>query len=112
MRLVSVFPYAYIVAWMLLAFLPYVYYSTKAYVALKNVSFDEKGKLQSYGWLAGDMNQETFALNPGYDWYEESVVGSEMVNGKDILSKFTFEVDGDTATSDLFGMGLVFRKAK
>ncbi len=34
MRLVSVFPYAYIVAWMLLAFLPYVYYSTKAYVAL------------------------------------------------------------------------------
>ena len=35
MRLVSVFPYAYIVAWMLLAFLPYVYYSTKAYVALQ-----------------------------------------------------------------------------
>jgi len=88
------------------------YNITKAYVALKNVSFDEKGKLQSYEWLAGDMNQETFALNPGYDWYEESVVGSEMVNGKDILSKFTFEVDGDTATSDLFGMGLVFRKAK
>lgn len=34
MRLVSVFPYVYIVAWMLLSFLPYVYYSTKAYVAL------------------------------------------------------------------------------
>lgn len=34
MRLVSVFPYAYIAAWMLLSFLPYVYYSTKAYVAL------------------------------------------------------------------------------
>ncbi|WP_298770869.1 hypothetical protein [uncultured Fibrobacter sp.] len=34
MRLISIFPYAYILGWIFLSFLPYVYYSTKAYVAL------------------------------------------------------------------------------
>jgi len=34
MRLVSIFPYVYIFAWIFLSFLPYVYYSTKAYVAV------------------------------------------------------------------------------
>lgn len=34
MRLVSMFPYVYIFLWIILSFLPFVYYSTKAYVAL------------------------------------------------------------------------------
>lgn len=87
------------------------YNITKASAAFSNVTFDENGNRLSYSWMAGDMDQETFELVPGYQWYGEDVMG-DLIHGQDLFSKFTFEVDGNTATSDLFGMGLVFRKAK
>ena len=87
------------------------YNITTATAAFQNVTFDDEGNRLSYSWMAGDMDQETFELAPGYQWYGEDVMG-DLIHGKDILSKFTFEVDGDTAKTDLFNMGLVFRKAK
>ncbi len=85
---------------------------TKSYHAFSDVTFDDQGNRLSYNWMAGDMDQETFELAPGYQWYGTDVMG-DLINGQEMLSQFTFEVNGDTATTDLFsGMGLVFRKAK
>lgn len=84
---------------------------SKSYHAFSDVKFDDQGNRISYSWMAGDMDQETFELAPGYQWYGTDVMG-DLINGQEMLSQFTFEVNGDSATTDLFRMGLVFRKAK
>lgn len=84
---------------------------TKSYHAFSNVQFDDQGNRISYAWMDGDMDQETFELIPGCKWYGTDVVG-DLINGQDMLAKFSFEVDGNSAKTDLFGMDLVFHKAK
>ena len=45
------------------------YNITKQSKAWTDVSFDDKGNMITYSWMAGDMDQETFELAEGYDWY-------------------------------------------
>lgn len=81
--------------------------------AWSGVTFDEQGNMTSYSWMAGDMDQETFALVEGYQWYDMSAENKS--DRKDVLSSFDFKVDasGTKADCDLFGLqGMPFRKVK
>lgn len=92
----------------------YVNYNiTKGYNVFAGVKFDDEGNMISYHWEAGNMDQETFALTPGYEWYEMD--GVNLEDSKENLSKFNFKVKGDTATTSsvFFEIeGFVFHKAK
>lgn len=78
------------------------YNITSAQKAWTDVSFDEKGKMITYSWMAGDMDQDTFELVPGYDWYP--LPGDDPSHPGDMLSKFKFELTSSTtAETDLMG---------
>ena len=88
------------------------YNITKAYNAWSDVAFDDKGNMISWSWMAGDMDQETFKLIDGYDWYD--MTSEDLADRKSILSEFSFKVRGNTAVAgELFGIdGLTFYKVK
>ena len=66
------------------------------------MSFDDKGNMISYSWMAGDMDKDTFELVPGYDWYPLSK--DDVQWPEDIVGKFTFELtSATTATTSLMG---------
>ena len=78
------------------------YNITKVSKAWTDVSFDEKGNMISYSWMAGDMDKDTFELVPGYDWYPLSK--DDVQWPEDIVGKFTFELtSATTATTSLMG---------
>ena len=78
------------------------YNITSAQKAWTDVSFDEKGKMITYSWMAGDMDKDTFELVPGYDWYP--LPGDDPSHPGDMLSKFKFELTSSTtAETDLMG---------
>jgi len=85
------------------------YNITKASKAWTDVSYDENGKMISYSWLAGNMDQETFKLAEGYAWYP--MADEDLKDRKEMIGKFKFELTSDTtASTDL--MGEVAVKAK
>ena len=88
------------------------YNITKASKAWTGVSYDENGNMVSWAWETGNMDQETFELSEGYGWYPMSE--EDLADRKEMLSKFKFQIKGDTAaSSDLFGIeGLTFHKAE
>lgn len=78
------------------------YNITSAQKAWTDVSFDEKGKMITYSWMAGDMDKDTFELVPGYDWYP--LPKDDPSYPGDMLSKFKFELTSSTtAETDLMG---------
>ncbi|MBQ6015842.1 MAG: hypothetical protein IJL22_06040 [Bacteroidales bacterium] len=78
------------------------YNITSAQKAWTDVSFDEKGKMITYSWMAGDMDKDTFELVPGYDWYP--LPEDDPSHPGDMLSKFKFELTSSTtAETDLMG---------
>jgi hypothetical protein len=78
------------------------YNITKAQKAWSDVSFDEKGKMITYHWMAGDMDKDTFALVPGYDWYP--LPKDDPSYPGDMLSKFKFKLlSATTAETELMG---------
>ena len=78
------------------------YNITKAQKAWTDVSFDEKGKMITYYWMAGDMDKDTFALVPGYDWYP--LPKDDPSYPGDMLSKFKFKLlSATTAETELMG---------
>lgn len=78
------------------------YNITSAQKAWTDVSFDEKGKMITYSWMAGDMDKDTFELIPGYDWYP--LPEDDPSHPGDMLSKFKFELTSSTtAETDLMG---------
>ena len=78
------------------------YNITKAQKAWADVSFDEDGKMVSYSWFAGDMDQETFKLKPGYDWYPLSE--DDPQHPGFMLEKFKFKLTSSTtAETELIG---------
>ena len=85
------------------------YNITKQSKAWTDVSFDEKGKMVTYSWEAGDMNQETFELAEGYDWYP--IADGDPQDVKDMLGKFEFKLTSST-TAETSLMGGTARKAK
>ena len=82
---------------------------TKQSKAWADVAFDENGKMISYSWMAGDMNQETFELAPGYAWYP--VPDGDPQDVRDMLGKFTFKLTSST-TAETSLMGGTAHKAK
>ena len=85
------------------------YNITSAQKAWTDVSFDEKGKMITYSWMAGDMDKDTFELVPGYDWYP--LPGDDPPYPGDMLSKFKFELTSST-TAETELMGGTAYKAK
>ena len=78
------------------------YNITKAHKAWTDVSYDEKGNMITYSWMAGDMDQETFELAPEYGWYP--LPEDDPSHPGFMLEKFKFELTSDTtATTDLMG---------
>ena len=78
------------------------YNITSTQKAWTDVSFDEKGKMITYSWMAGDMDKDTFELVPGYDWYP--LPEDDPSHPGDMLSKFKFELTSSTtAETDLMG---------
>ena len=85
------------------------YNITSAQKAWTDVSFDEKGKMITYSWMAGDMDKDTFELVPGYDWYP--LPKDDPSYPGDMLSKFKFKLlTAITAETEL--MGETAHKAK
>ena len=83
------------------------YNITSAQKAWTDVSFDEKGKMITYSWMAGDMDKDTFELVPGYDWYP--LPKDDPSYPGDMLSKFKFELTSSTtAETDLMG-GIAYK---
>lgn len=82
---------------------------TKQSKAWANVSFDDKGNMITYSWMAGNMNQETFELAPGYAWYP--VPDGDPQDVRDMLGKFTFKLTSST-TAETSLMGGAAHKAK
>lgn len=79
------------------------YNITKAQKAWTDVTFDEKtGEMITYYWMAGDMDKDTFALVPGYDWYP--LPKDDPSYPGDMLSKFKFKLlSATTAETELMG---------
>lgn len=78
------------------------YNITSAQKAWTDVSFDEKGKMITYSWMAGNMDQETFKLVPGYDWYP--LPEDDPSHPGYMLSKFKFKlISATTAETELMG---------
>lgn len=78
------------------------YNITKASKAWSDVTFDDKGKMVTYFWMAGDMDKDTFELVPGYDWYP--LPEDDPSHPGDMLSKFKFELTSSTtAETELMG---------
>lgn len=86
------------------------YTITKASKAWTGVTYGDNGEMESWEWWAGNMDQESFELSEGYDWYPMS--SEDLADRKNMFSKFEFVIDGDTATSNEGFMGLTFKKAK
>ena len=85
------------------------YNITKQSKALSDVTFDEDGKMITYSWMAGDMNQETFELASGYAWYP--IKDGDPEDVKDMLGNFEFKLTSST-TAETSLMGGTARKAK
>ena len=85
---------------------------SKVYQAYTNVTFDEDGKIDGYSWGAGNMDQTSFRLAQGYDWYLMNGY-EDYENFRRRFSSFEFRLDGSTkAYSNLQGIeNLVFNKA-
>lgn len=78
------------------------YNITKQSKAWTDVSFDEHGNMETYSWMAGDMDQETFELAEGYDWYP--IPDGDPQDVRDMLGQFKFEITSSTtAETDLMG---------
>ena len=78
------------------------YNITKAQKAWTDVSFDEKGNMVTYSWMAGDMDQETFKLATGYDWYP--LPEDDPSHPGFMLEKFKFKLTSSTtAETELIG---------
>ena len=89
------------------------YNITNQYQAYSNVSYDDDGNMTSYHWGHGDMDQNTFKLAAGYDWYDMKKARPDLYeDNKEMYGSFTFHNNGDgTATTNLgFGTPLVKQK--
>lgn len=82
------------------------------YQAYTDVTYDENHQMITYSWMAGDMDQETFSLYPGYGWYNMN--GQEMYEeNKNELSVIQFQLTGDnTATSSVFWRDCTFYRVQ
>jgi len=105
----------YIIAWGMHFVGTYTYadgvisYSiSDVYRAFSDVSYDDHGKMSTWSWTAGDMDPQTFQLQPGYDWYNMN--GEESYEEyKNELSAIGFQLTGEnTATSSIFGLDCAF----
>lgn len=85
------------------------YNITKAQHALSGVTFNEKGEMESWSWMAGDMDKDTFELAPGYDWYPLPKDNPSYPG--DMLSKFKFKLLTAT-TAEVELMGEIAHKVK
>ena len=85
------------------------YNITKQWKAWADVTFDEKGNMKTYSWMAGDMDKDTFALLPGYDWY--NLPDDDPQSAKDLLQKIQFEITSSTTaqTSLVPGPGIAHK---
>lgn len=78
------------------------YNITSAQKAWSGVTFNEKGEMETYSWMAGDMDKDTFELVPGYAWYP--LPGDDPSHPGDMLSKFKFKLlTATTAETELMG---------
>ncbi len=77
---------------------------TSAKSAFTNVSFDDKGNMITWEWLIGNLDQQTFALSSGYQWYDMSP--DVLRDRKEELStlKFVLKPGGKEATLSVFGL--------
>ena len=85
------------------------YNITKQLKAWTDVSFDGEGNMITYSWMAGDMDQETFKLAEGYDWYP--IPDGDPQDVKDMLGEFEFKLTSST-TAETSLMGGTAHKAK
>lgn len=101
----------YIIAWGMRFEGTYTYASetvsyaiTKGYKALTNVHYDGEGKMDSYSWMAGNLDASTLQLAEGYAWYDMSVATNPFnetyLEYKESLASFDLKMTGaDQATS-------------
>lgn len=89
------------------------YTITDVYQAYSDVTYNEDGSMASWSWWAGNLNQDTFKLEEGFDWYLMND-NPDYASYIEELSNFKFEIDENgTAHSDIFGIeDIVFTKAK
>ena len=73
--------------------------------ALSDVTFDEKGMIEGYSWMIGDLNAKTLALAAGYDWYNMLIYRPDLYDEyKENYAQFTFKLTSSTtAESNIMG---------
>ena len=88
------------------------YNITKQWKAWTDVTFDEKGNMITYSWMAGDMDKDSFELLPGYEWYP--LADGDPQDVKDMLHKIQFEITSSTTaqTSLVPGPGIAHKVKK
>ena len=101
----------YIIAWGMRFEGTYTYASetvsyaiTKGYQALTDVHYNGEGTMDSYSWMAGNLDANTLQLAEGYAWYDMTVASNPFNNlyleYKESLASFDLKMTGaDQATS-------------
>lgn len=101
----------YIIAWGMRFEGTYTYASetvsyaiTKGSKALTDVHYDVEGKMDSYSWMAGNLDASTLQLAEGYAWYDMTVATNPFnetyLEYKESLASFDLKMTGaDQATS-------------
>jgi len=72
--------------------------------ALTDVHYDVEGKMDSYSWMAGNLDASTLQLAEGYAWYDMTVATNPFnetyLEYKESLASFNLKITGaDQATS-------------
>ena len=101
----------YIIAWGMRFEGTYTYASetvsyaiTKGSKALTDVHYDGEGTMDSYSWMAGNLDANTLQLAEGYAWYDMTVASNPFndlyLEYKESLASFDLKMTGaDQATS-------------
>ena len=101
----------YIIAWGMRFEGTYTYASetvsyaiTKGYQALTDVHYNGEGTMDSYSWMAGNLDANTLQLAEGYAWYDMTVASNPFndlyLEYKESLASFDLKMTGaDQATS-------------
>lgn len=81
------------------------YKITGAKCALSDVTFNEKGKIEGYSWMIGDLDAKTLKLKAGYDWYDMLLYREDLYEEyKGNYAQFTFKLTSSTtAESNIMG---------
>lgn len=78
------------------------YNITEAYQAYTDVSYDGKGNMTSWSWMAGNLDATTLTLAEGYNWY--AMNGENFNQAQEDFGEFEFNIKGSTAKSTLVGL--------